>query len=132
MRRFFSILAIAIHASACGILVEKDPQDEPSPTALVGKPIPPEQAKAMLKDVGQSFVYGPGLGEAALNVGTAVVFPPYLVVLAGNAALSISGYKPLTISRALPDEAGKEWSNTYDSVVSGPGRLTAAVNGEGY
>jgi hypothetical protein len=91
-----------------------------------------DQAKEVLSTVGGNFAYGSGLGDAALNVGTAVVFPPYALYLVGNAVLSLSGYEPVTIASLLPEEDGKKWSNTYDSLVSGPGKVVAAVAGREY
>lgn len=91
-----------------------------------------EQAKDVLGIVGGNFAYGSGLGDVALNVGTAVVFPPYALYLLGNAVLSVSGYEPVTISSLLPEEDGKQWSETYNTFVSGPGRVVAAMSGHEY
>jgi hypothetical protein len=99
---------------------------------IVGKPMPPDKAKEVLSEIGQNFAYGPGLGDAALNVGTAVVFPPYAIYLLGNALLLFSGYEPVTVASLLPEEDGKAWSRAYDSVVSGPGKVAAAVAGREY
>ena len=132
MDKFLLFLIIQFSLGACGIIQEKNPSETPDTMQLVGKPLPPEEAKAMLNDVGGNFVYGQGIGEAALNVGTVVAFPPYAIVLIGNAALSLSGYKPLSVADALPEEAGEVWRDTYNGVTSGPGRVTAAVAGEEY
>jgi hypothetical protein len=32
----------------------------------------------------------------------------------------------------LPEEDGKKWSNTYDQLVSGPGKVVAAMSGREY
>jgi hypothetical protein len=72
------------------------------------------------------------LGDAAVNLGAVIVFPPYLIYLIGNTALSLSGYEPVTVSSLLPEEEGKAWSNGYDRVVSGPGRVVAATAGREY
>jgi hypothetical protein len=117
--------------SACGLIKER-PADKPSGLDVVGKPMTSEQAKEVLGTVGGNFAYGSGLGDAALNIGTAVVFPPYAFYLLSNAVLSVSGYEPITISSLLPEEDGKQWSRTYDKVVSGPGRVVAAVAGHEY
>ncbi len=100
--------------------------------ALVGQEIPPEQAKQVLNEVGGNFAYGPGLGDTAVSVGTVVVFPPYAIYLLGNAVLSLSGYEPVTVASLLPDNQGKSWSSTYDTIVSGPGRMVAAMTGHEY
>jgi hypothetical protein len=117
--------------TSCGIIKER-PADKPSGLDVVGKPMTSDQAEEVLGTVGGNFAYGPGLGDAALNIGTAVVFPPYAIYLLGNAVLSVSGYEPVTIASLLPEEDGKKWSRTYDTVVSGPGRVVAAMAGREY
>jgi hypothetical protein len=94
--------------------------------------MPSDKAKEVLSEIGQNFAYGPGLGDAALSIGTVVVFPPYAIYLLGNAALSLSGYEPVTVASLLPTESGKAWSDTYDSMVSGPGKVVAAMAGREY
>jgi hypothetical protein len=32
----------------------------------------------------------------------------------------------------LPEEQGKQWSQTYDHIVSGPGKMVAAMSGHEY
>jgi len=118
-------------ATGCGIIKER-PEDKPSGLDVVGKQMTSEKAKEVLGTVGGNFAYGPGLGDTALSVGTAVVFPPYALYLLGNAVLSVSGYEPVTISSLLPEEDGKKWSKAYDTVVSGPGRVVAAMAGHEY
>lgn len=115
----------------CGV-IKKKPEGSADELSVVGKPMPPEKAKAVLNEVGSNFAYGPGLGGAAVNLGTAIVFPPYIIYLVGNTALSLSGYEPVTISSVLPEDEGKAWSDGYDYVVSGPGKMVAAVAGREY
>jgi hypothetical protein len=115
----------------CGVIKER-PESEPSSFAVVGKPMSNEQAKETISEIGGNFAYGPGLGDAAVQVGTVVVFPPYALYLLGNAVLSLSGYEPVTVSSLLPEEKGKAWSRTYDSAVSGPGKVVAAMAGHEY
>ena len=123
------VLASAI--SACGVVKEK-PKSQVDEMSAVGKPMTNEQAKAVLGEVGSNFAYGPGLGDAAVNLGAVIVFPPYILYLLGNTALSLTGYEPVTVSSLLPEEQGKAWSNGYDTVVSGPGRVVAATAGREY
>jgi hypothetical protein len=125
------LVLTSVSLAACGVIRER-PESKPSSMDIVGKPMPPETAKEVLSEIGQNFAYGPGLGDAALNVGTAVVFPPYAIYLLGNALLSLSGYEPVTVASLLPEEDGKAWSRTYDSVVSGPGKVVAAMAGREY
>jgi hypothetical protein len=115
----------------CGVIKER-PESEPSTLSVVGKPMSNEQAKEALSEIGGNFAYGPGLGNAAVQVGTVVVFPPYALYLLGNAVLSLSGYEPVTVASILPEKQGKAWSRTYDSAVSGPGKVVAAMAGHEY
>ena len=115
----------------CGI-IKKKPEDKPDELSVVGKEMPPEKAKEVLGEVGSNFAYGPGLGDAAVNLGTVVVFPPYIIYLLGNTALSLTGYEPVTVSSVLPEEQGRAWSDGYDTLVSGPGRMVAAMAGREY
>lgn len=124
-------VALVPTVSGCGVIKEK-PKSEVNPVSAVSEPMSSEKAKAVLGEVGSNFVYGPGIGDAAVNLGAVIVFPPYLVYLLGNTALSLSGYQPVTVSSLLPEESGKAWSNSYDTVVSGPGRLVAAAAGHEY
>jgi hypothetical protein len=117
--------------TGCGMIKEK-PTSQVDEMSAVGKPMSSEQAKAVLGEVGSNFAYGPGLGDAAVNLGAVIVFPPYILYLLGNTALSLSGYEPVTVSSILPEEEGKAWSNGYDTVVSGPGRVVAAAAGREY
>lgn len=116
---------------ACGV-IKKKPPSAADEFALQGKNIPPEKANDILNEVGGNFAYGPGLGDAAVSIGTVVVFPPYAVYLLGNAVLSLSGYEPITVSSLLPEKDGEQWSTTYDTVVSVPGRFVAAMAGHEY
>jgi hypothetical protein len=117
--------------TGCGVIKER-PESEPSSLAVVGKPMSNEQAKEAISEIGGNFAYGPGLGDAAVQVGTVVVFPPYALYLLGNAVLSLSGYEPVTVASLLPEKQGKAWSRTYDSAVSGPGKVVAAMAGHEY
>ncbi len=134
-RRNFKIafLLSGLVLSGCGLIKKQQPSDEDLNAAVVRAsktPMPPEKTKELLNEVGSNWLFGQGVGETAVNIGTAVIFPPYLIYLLGNAALSISGYEPITVSKMLPDEAGKNWSATYDTVTSGPGKVAAAIAGE--
>ncbi len=122
---------LAAPCTGCGVIKEKPPE-EPDQYSIVGKDIPPDKAKDVLNEVGGNFAYGPGLGDTAVSVGTVVVFPPYAIYLLGNAVLSLSGYEPVTVASMLPEESGKQWSDTYDHIVSGPGKVVAAVSGHEY
>jgi hypothetical protein len=124
-----SVLLVSI--LGCGI-IKKKPEDQPDEFAAVGKEMTDEQAKAVLGEVGSNFAYGPGLGDTAVNVGAVVLFPPYIIYILGNTALSLTGYEPVTVSSMLPEEQGRAWSDGYDTLVSGPGRMVAAMAGREY
>lgn len=129
-----AVVALLLFSHAlvgCGV-IKKKPEESTDEFSVVGKPMPPEKAKAVLNEVGSNFAYGPGLGSTAVNIGTAVVFPPYIIYLVGNTALSLTGYEPVTISSMLPEDEGTAWSDGYDYVVSGPGKMVAAVAGREY
>ena len=129
------IVFAAVAFVSCGLIRRQKPEDGDLNAQIVRatqKPMPPEKTKKLLNEVGSNWLYGQGMGETALNIGTAVIFPPYLIYLVGNAALSLSGYEPITVSRMLPEKAGDEWRETYDSVTAGPGKMAAAMAGEEY
>lgn len=104
----------------------------PSFNQIVAKPLPPEQAEEMLDQVGQNWLYGQGVGDTAVVIGSTVAFPPIGLWWLGNAIASLSGYEPLRVSDALPGESGKIWEKSYDTATSGPGRIAAAVAGKEY
>ena len=114
------------------ILRKKDPNSGATPPVNITKPLPPEKAKEVAGAVANNWFYGEGLGSTAITAGTCIIFPPYLAVVVGNAALSISGYEPISVSNMLTEEQGKDWSDAYETVASGPGRLTSAVAGKEY
>lgn len=123
--------AVSSFVLGCGVIKEK-PKSQVDELSAVSNPMSPEKAKKVLGEVGSNFAYGPGIGDAAVNLGAVIVFPPYIVYLLGNTALSLTGYEPVTVSSLLPQEDGKAWSNGYDTVVSGPGRVVAAAAGREY
>lgn len=130
--RIFQILNIvflSLLLTSCGALKKRQGPDQ---TDLVTKPLTQEERKEVLSQVGGNWFYGSGIGETALTIGTVAAFPPYAAIVLGNALLSFAGYEPLKFSDALPEGERESWSNTYDGIVSGPGRLTAAVAGEEY
>jgi hypothetical protein len=113
-----------------GCALKKKASEDQLSQVVKSKPLKPEESKEMLKEVGQNWLYGQGVGETALTVGTIVIFPPYALWVLGNAALSVSGYESIKFSDALPPEEKAAWVDTYDSMASGPGRLTAAIAGK--
>lgn len=92
--------------------------------------IPPEKAGEAAKEVGKNWLYGPGLGSAAVNVGAIMVFPPYALYVLGNGVLNVAGYEGYYWSDMLPEEEKQQYITFYDSVTGGPGRIAAAVAGK--
>lgn len=111
---------------------EKVPLEAKLMKSSLKEPLSPEDTNELLNEVGSNWLYGQGMGETAATIGTIVVFPPYALWVLGNAALQLSGEEPVEVSKMLPEESGKIWKNTYDEIVSVPGRTTAAVVGEEY
>lgn len=91
--------------------------------------ITPEQQNLVLKSMGESWIYGNGLGDTLLAAGTVFLFPPSALYFLGNAALDLSGYEPIRISNALPEAPKESWDKLYDGVTAGPGKLSAALAG---
>lgn len=120
-----------LFSAGCGIIKEK-PAEDPSIVKAASTTMTPEQANKVLETAASDWAFGQGVGDTAFNVGAVMVFPPYLAVVLGNAALSLGGYEPITVSGMLPEEEGRVWSHTYDSIASSPGRATAAVGGREY
>ncbi len=128
-------LFFLVFLGGCGILQKQKPNSEDAELKKFAvqaseKPLPPEKTKEVLSEVGANWWYGQGLGETALNVGTVIVFPPYALVLIGNAALSLSGFEPVSISDALPEKGREAWRTVYNGVTEAPGRVTAAIANE--
>lgn len=92
----------------------------------------PEELQSELKQYGDRFLYGPGLGTSMTNIGAIAVFPPYAIYLLGNAGLSLAGFQQLYITSILPESPRKHVLDFYDGVTSVPGRLSALVAGKEY
>lgn len=122
----------SISLCSCSVLQkEEDPQIALTKQA-VQKPLPPEKTGELVGKVGGNWLYGQGVGETALTVGTIFAFPPYAIYVLGNGALSLAGYRQLRVTDALPDDARDGWNSVYDGVTGAPGRVTAAVAGKEY
>ncbi len=63
-------------------------------------------------------------------MGAVVAFPPFAVYLVGNSLLEMGGYEPIEVTDALGEEGSAKWDEAYETVASGPGKVTAAVAGE--
>ena len=121
------IILIIFCFSGCGVLKEK-PAD---PTLdFLNRPLTQEESEKLASEVGGNFIYGQGLGEALLNIGGIVLWPPYAIYVLGNGAISLSGYEPLHVTNLLPENAKDSYDTGYNAVTSAPGRLSAAVSQE--
>lgn len=118
-------------SSSCSLLEKEEPKNQPLDfNSVVTKPLPPEKTEELLSETGSNWLYGQGFGETVLTAGTIFAFPPYAIYVVGNGILSLAGYKQVRISDALPEEERTAWNDTYDTVTSGPGRLSAAIAGK--
>lgn len=123
------VLCVAV-LGGCDLLRKKE---GPAPTdiaEIAKRPLTPEETEGLLGQVGENWWYGQGVGSTALNAGAIVAFPPYAAYLLANGILNVSGYEPLEITDALPEEQKEAYDEAYRDFTSGPGRLNAAVAGE--
>lgn len=122
---------LVVGVSGCSVLRKKEERSEDQVALqLSQKPMSPEKAQGVLSEMGENWLYGPGLGQTALNVGAMVVFPPYAIYVLGNSVLSMSGYEPLYVTDLLPDEERSEVNEMYDEVTTAPGRVSASLAGK--
>jgi hypothetical protein len=89
-------------------------------------------APPTLEDLGNRWLYGPGLGRTAANVGTTVLFPPFALYILGNAGLQLAGYDPIYATDALPETPRETVLSFYDGITSVPGRVAALIAGRPY
>jgi hypothetical protein len=128
---FFCYILCGILSSGCGVLREKKtPETDPAIVQATQKPLSPDAATSVFSEMGENWLYGPGLGQTALNVGAMVVFPPYAIYVLGNSVLSMSGYEPLYVTDLLPEGERDEVNLMYEEVTTAPGRVSAALAGK--
>jgi hypothetical protein len=133
--RFLALVTLACFFSACSLIQPKEAKEvtRVSPIEQVSKrPLEDHELQELNTRVVDSYVYGEGLGDSVIKVGTAVVFPPFLLVMLGNAALSATGHEPVGVSTFLPEKAAEGWDRVYSEVTSAPGRVSAGVAGRDY
>jgi len=102
------------------------------PDLATGKTKPPtaDELQEGLSEFGHRWFFGPGFGRTAVNVGTAVVFPPYALYLVGQAVTRMAGYEPYTISDAIPEPLHSPSMVVYEGVTDAPGLLNSFLFGE--
>jgi hypothetical protein len=131
MLRLYCPILLFFILTSCSLLEKEEPSEQPLDIkTAVSKPLPPEKTKELLNETGSNWFYGQGLGETAVTAGAIFAFPPYAIYVVGNGVLSLSGYKQIRVSNALPEEERESYNSAYDSVTSAPGRMTAAIAGK--
>ena len=98
----------------------------------MNKPISEVDTDRVVDEVAGSWAFGDGIGHTSVKVGSLFVFPPYGIYLLGNSVLELAGYERIEITDALPQEEKAQWDDVYQAVISGPGRVVAAVSGAEY
>lgn len=128
------IARVALIACCCGPLLgcsesilQKSAEPEFPPLT---KPLSEEQRSAVIDEMGRNWLYGQGLGDTALAVGASIIFPPYLIALVGNGALSLAGYEPISVAAAMPEPVREKYVEGRDTVLGAPGQAAAAIAGE--
>lgn len=99
---------------------------------IAAEPLSPKETGEVVDTALTNFFYGPGLGETALDVTGAMLFPPYAMVLIGQTLVRLAGYESPRFIEIFPDQQQHAYDVTMDAVYSGPGRLVAAAAGEEY
>jgi len=96
---------------------------------LTGEQKPPSQQeyKERLAESTDNWLFGNGLGQTSLNVGIAVLYPPYALYLLTNAGLQIAGFSGFYPIDILPDAAKPGVRRGYEEFISAPGRLNAGL-----
>lgn len=106
--------------------------EKPPSIKEISKAVKDDTASSQLENVGEWWLFGPGLGHSILNIGTVIIFPPYALYLLGNAGLALAGEEPVKIVNILPEAPRKIVNDSIDEVCSVPGRMTAALSGRDY
>jgi hypothetical protein len=99
---------------------------------IAAEPLSPKETGEVVDTALTNFFYGPGLGETALDVTGAMLFPPYALVLIGQTLVRVAGYESPRLIEMFPEEQQQSYDETMDMVYSGPGRLVSAAAGEEY
>jgi hypothetical protein len=101
--------------------------EHPPAIGEISEAVRNDTASQQLEHIGEWWFFGPGIGYSILNIGTAIVFPPYALYLLGNAGLALAGEEPVKIINILPEAPRSIVNTTLDEICSVPGRITSAV-----
>lgn len=126
-----SVIILMIMNALCSCAPAKESHEQ-SFSQVVKNPMPPEKAGELIEKTGGNWLFGQGVGETALTVGTCVLFPPYVLYVVGNAGLSLAGYERVTLISALPHESEAEATTVYDGITEMPGRVFSVFAGENF
>jgi hypothetical protein len=129
IKKIYILLAILLSITACS--TKKHDKDDVLTEVSKAK-LTPEESEEVLSELGESWIYGDGVGKATLNIGTSLAFPPYALYLLANAVASYSGYEPMYVSEALPTDEKEHFDVFYSSITAAPGALVASLAGEEY
>jgi len=96
---------------------------------IKGEQTPPSThvVTSQLKEKGNDWLFGHGVGKTILNIGTAIAFPPYSIFLLGNAGLQVAGFERMDLIKALPQKVSNPVGIAYDEVTSVPGRIASVI-----
>lgn len=122
MMKYICCFMMVLFLSACSIetrLAGSNPTDHVH--RLVKDPLTPDETGDFLSTAAGNWVYGQGLGDTAVKVGTSIIFPPFLVAWIGSAAVEMAGYEIKT---------PESFNRVYEGVTSIPGHVTAKVAGK--
>lgn len=123
------LLTIFLFFTSCSYLLKpKTSKVKLSDVKLALSKATEKDYEEIVDTASNSWFYGEGLGEAAVNVGTTVAFPPYAIYLLGNTVLDLAGYEKIGVSTFLSNDSKQKWRKAYSGVVGIPGSLTAVAS----
>jgi len=126
-----AVLASLVFAvcSCCFACVVRELAEEERPKMdYTSDPPTPEEARLILQETGEDWLYGEGFGSTLMTVGGVLLFPFYGIYVLGDSLLNLGGYD-IQPSAALPQGERAQWDGIYSDVAGAPGRVAAAIAG---